>query len=94
MIRATCTTKLLDFAGVLEVEESMVSHLKVIQGDKSKGKSSSKVHQAAEELDYLITFKWSITQAMAGPCRTCFHQCAQPHTCLPGPLYGLSESQH
>ena len=43
----------------------MVSHLKVIQGDKSKDKSSDKVHQAAEEVDYLITFNWSITPAMS-----------------------------
>ena len=43
----------------------MVTQLKVIQGDKSKGKSASKIHQAAEELDYLITFNRSITQAMA-----------------------------
>ena len=47
-----------------KVQESMVSQLKVIQGDKSKGKSS-KVHRAAEELAYLITFNQSITQAMA-----------------------------
>ena len=48
-----------------KVQESMVSHLKIIQGDKSKDKSPSRVHQATEELDYLITFNWSITQAMA-----------------------------
>ena len=39
--------------------------LKVIQGDKGKGKSASKVHQAVEELDFFITFNRSITQAMA-----------------------------
>ena len=38
-------------------------NLKVILGDRNKGKSSSKVHQAAE--DYLVTFNHSITQAMA-----------------------------
>ena len=39
--------------------------LKVIQGVTAKGKSSSKLHQAANEVDYLITFNRSITQAMA-----------------------------
>ena len=48
-----------------KVQESMVSQLKVIHGDKFKGKSSGKFHQAAEEFDYLIMFKRSITQAMA-----------------------------
>ena len=43
----------------------MSTQLKIIQGDKSKGKSTSKVHQAVEELDFLVTFNWSITQAMA-----------------------------
>ena len=39
--------------------------IRVIQGDRNKGKTHSKIHQAAEELDYLITFNRSITQAMA-----------------------------
>ena len=43
----------------------MVSQLKVIQGVTSKGKSSSKIPQAADKLDYLITFNQSITRAMA-----------------------------
>ena len=34
-------------------------------GDRNKGKSSSKLQQAAEEFDYLVTFNHSITQAMA-----------------------------
>ena len=42
-----------------KVQESMASQL------TSKGKSSSKLHEAADELDYLITFNRSITQAMA-----------------------------
>ena len=42
-----------------------MTQLKVIQGDRSKGKSSSKLHQVAEELDYLFTFNQSIKQAMA-----------------------------
>ena len=47
------------------VPENMSSKLKIIQGVTSKGKSSSKLHQATEELDFLITFNRSITQAMA-----------------------------
>ena len=47
-----------------KVQDSMVTHLKVIQSDRSKGQSASKVHKAAEELDYLNTFNRSITQAM------------------------------
>ena len=34
-------------------------------GDRNKGKSSSKLQRVAEELDYLVTFNHSITQAMA-----------------------------
>ena len=48
-----------------KVQDSMATQLKVIQGDKSKGNSTSKVHQAIEELDFLVTFNRSITQAMA-----------------------------
>ena len=47
------------------VPENMSSKLKIIQGVTSKGKSSSKLRQATEELDFLITFNRSITQAMA-----------------------------
>ena len=43
----------------------MASQLKVIKGVTYKGKSSSKLHEAADELDYLVTFNRSITQAMA-----------------------------
>ena len=48
-----------------KVQENMSSQLKVIQSVTSKGKSSSMLHQAADELDYLVTFNCSITQAMA-----------------------------
>ena len=48
-----------------KVQDSMASHLKVLQTDKGKGKSTGKSHQAVEELDFLITFNKSITQAMA-----------------------------
>ena len=48
-----------------KVQENMSSQLKVIQGVTTKGKSSPKLTQAADELDFLITFNRSITQAMA-----------------------------
>ena len=48
-----------------KVQDSMASQLKLIQGVTSKGKSASKITQAAEELDFLVTFNRSITQAMA-----------------------------
>ena len=41
----------------------MASQLKVIQTDKTKGKSASKTQEATAELDYLMTFNRSITQA-------------------------------
>ena len=48
-----------------KVQENMSNQLKIIQSVTSKGNSSSKLHQAADELDYLVTFNRSITQAMA-----------------------------
>ena len=43
----------------------MSNQLKVIQGITAKGKSSNKLTQAADELDFLVTFNRSITQAVA-----------------------------
>ena len=48
-----------------KVQDNMVSQLKLIQSVTSKGKSASKITQAADELDFLVTFNCSITQAMA-----------------------------
>ena len=48
-----------------KVQDSMTTQLKLLQNDKDKGKSTGKTHQAIEELDFLITFNKSITQAMA-----------------------------
>ena len=48
-----------------KVQDSMTNQLKLLQNDKGKGKSTGKTHQAIEELDFLITFNKSITQAMA-----------------------------
>ena len=48
-----------------KVQENMASQLKIIQSISAKGKSATKVSQAADELDFLVTFNRSITQAMA-----------------------------
>ena len=48
-----------------KVQENMSSQLKIIQGITTKGKSSNKPTQAADELDFLVTFNRSIMQAMA-----------------------------
>ena len=48
-----------------KVQDNMVAQLKLIQSVTSKGKSASKITQAADELDFLVTFNRSITQAMA-----------------------------
>ena len=48
-----------------KVQDSMAPQLKIIQGVTCKGKSATKVSQAAYELDFLVTFNRSITQAMA-----------------------------
>ena len=47
------------------VQDNMASQLKIIQGVTCKGKSATKVSQAADELDFLVTFNHSIIQAMA-----------------------------
>ena len=46
------------------VQDSMATQLKTLRLD-SKGKSSEKMKQAVSELEYLTTFNWSISQAMA-----------------------------
>ena len=47
------------------VQDAMSSQLKTLHLDKTKGKSSERMKQAVDELDYLVTFNWSISQAMA-----------------------------
>ena len=42
----------------------MVTQLKSLLVDKAKGKSAERTQQAVEELEYLVTFTWSISQAM------------------------------
>ena len=47
------------------VQDNMQAQLKVIRTDLIKGKSSTKVSGAADELQFLMNFNSSITQAMA-----------------------------
>ena len=48
-----------------KVQENMSTQLMIIQGVTAKGKSSRKLQQATDKLDFLVTFNRSITQAMA-----------------------------
>ena len=48
-----------------KVQDSMVTQLKTLHLDKGKGKTPGKSQQEVDELDYLVTFNRSITQAMA-----------------------------
>ena len=50
------------------VQDSMATQLKTLCLD-SKGKSSEKMKQAVNELEYLTTFNRSISQAMARTMR-------------------------
>ena len=43
----------------------MSTQLKNLHLDKGKGKSSKRMQQAVDEREYLVTFNWSISQAMA-----------------------------
>ena len=47
-----------------KVQDSMVTQLKTLCVDKTKGKAAERTQQAVEELEYLVTFNWSISQAM------------------------------
>ena len=47
------------------VQDAMSSQLNTLHLDKTKGKSSERMKQAVDELDYLVTFNRSISQAMA-----------------------------
>ena len=48
-----------------KVQDSMVAQLKTLHLDNGKGKASGPSQQAVDELEYLVTFNRSITQAMA-----------------------------
>ena len=45
-----------------KVQDSMVTHL--LRVDKSKGKAAERTQQAVDELEYMVTFNRSISQAM------------------------------
>ena len=47
------------------VQDSMSTHLSSLHVDKGKGKSSERMQQAVDELEYLVTFNRSISQATA-----------------------------
>ena len=47
------------------VQDAMSSQLKTFHLDSTKGKSSERMKNAVDELDYLVTFNQSISQAMA-----------------------------
>ena len=47
-----------------KVQDSMVTQLKSLRSDSSKGKSAERTQLAVEELEYLVTFNRSIPQAM------------------------------
>ena len=48
-----------------KVQDAMVAQLKTLHSDKGTGKASGKLQHAVDELDYMVTFNRSITQAMA-----------------------------
>ena len=47
-----------------KVQDSMVTQLKSLRVDTEKGKAAERTQQAVEELEYLVTFNRSISQAM------------------------------
>ena len=47
-----------------KVQDAMVTQLKTLHMGKGKGKASERMQQAVEELEYLVTFNRSISQAM------------------------------
>ena len=57
--QAACLSRCLT-----KVQDSMVTQLKSLGVDKTKGKTAERTQQAVDELEYLVTFKQSISQAM------------------------------
>ena len=47
-----------------KVQDSMVTQLKSLRVDTAKGKAAERTQQAVEELEYLVTFYRSLSQAM------------------------------
>ena len=48
-----------------KVQDSLSTQLKNLHLERGKGKSSERTQKAVEELEYLVIFSWSISQAMA-----------------------------
>ena len=48
-----------------KVQDAMSAQIKTFKLDKTKGKSSERMKQDVDELDHLVTFNQSISQAMA-----------------------------
>ena len=57
--QAACLSRCLT-----KVQDSMVTQLKSLWVDTGKGKAAERMQQAVEELEYLVTFNRSISQAM------------------------------
>ena len=47
-----------------KVQDSMVTRLKSLRVESGKGKAAERTQQSVEELEYLVTFNRSISQAM------------------------------
>ena len=50
---------------ITKVQDASVAQLKTLHTDKGKGKAPERSQHAVDELEYLVTFNRSITQAMA-----------------------------
>ena len=50
---------------ITKVQDTIVAQLKTLHMDKGKDKASGRSQHAVDELEYLVTFNRSITQAMA-----------------------------
>ena len=66
-----------------KVQDSMVTQLKSLGVDTGKGKTAERTCQAVDELEYLVTFNRSISQAMQRTMQDfsgSFYQHGQPHS--------------
>ena len=52
-----------------KVQDSMVTQLKSLRSDSSKGKSAERTQQAVEELEYLVTLTGQFPKLCSAPCR-------------------------
>ena len=67
------------------VQDAMSTQLKSLHMVKGKGKSSERMQQAVDELEYLVTFNRSISQAMTRTMqdnvRRCVYWCHKLYPC-------------